>query len=185
MVNLDIYNPQKVREIVEQLTAERNEAYDGIRAAHRILDEYGVKREDEIPQGGGVLVTEYPVWERIGFLKESLSTVKEPSRPKIVCVCGSSRFVDRIAVLKWEMEKQGIVAIGMHLLPGWYGAEPHHQAEKENVAHILDELHLQKIKMADEVLIANYDGYIGERTRIEIDYAQQLGKPIQYVQVPA
>ena len=103
-------------------------------------------------------------------------------RPKIVVICGSSRFVDRIAVLKWQLEKVGDIAIGMHLLPHWYGAKEHHQAEHENVAAILDELHLRKIDMADEVLIANYDGYIGERTRIEIEYATKQRKPIRYLE---
>ena len=35
---------------------------------------------------------------------------------KIVCVCGSTRFCKEIAVYKWELEKQGIMAIGLHLL---------------------------------------------------------------------
>ncbi|GHD52192.1 hypothetical protein GCM10010335_64320 [Streptomyces galbus] len=44
----------------------------------------------------------------------------------------------------------------------------------------LDTLHHRKIDLADEVLIVNPDGYIGESTRREIDYARRLGKPIRY-----
>jgi len=44
----------------------------------------------------------------------------------------------------------------------------------------LDTLHLRKIDMADEVLILNVGGYIGESTRRELDYARRLGKTIRF-----
>lgn len=107
--------------------------------------------------------------------------------PKIICICGSSRFVDIAAVAAWNFEKQGAIALSMCLLPEWYGRETgktehHHYAEQENVAEILDELHLRKIDLADSVFIVNKDGYIGDRTRKEIEYAQSLGKPITYME---
>jgi len=107
---------------------------------------------------------------------------KQSTRPRIVCICGSSRFVDVAAVLAWEFEKKGILTLSMHLLPQWYKAPPDHAAEAEGVAHILDELHLRKIDMADEVFVINEDGYIGERTSIEINYAVSHGKPITYME---
>lgn len=105
------------------------------------------------------------------------------SAPKIVCICGSTRFVDVMAVEAWKLEKQGIMALSPHLLPQWYeGVQEHHQAEAEGVSHILDELHLRKIDMADEVLVVNVNGYIGERTSIEIGYAKDHGKPVRYLE---
>jgi HEPN domain-containing protein len=54
-----------------EVEAERDEAREGIRAAHKVLDEFGVKREDEVDEGGGVfMVIEYPVWQRIKFALE-------------------------------------------------------------------------------------------------------------------
>lgn len=104
-------------------------------------------------------------------------------RPKIICICGSSRFVDIAAVNAWEFEKQGIMVLSMHLLPQWYtGLKPDHQAEHENVSHILDELHLRKIDLADEVFVINQGGYIGDRTATEIAYAKQKGKPVFYME---
>jgi hypothetical protein len=44
----------------------------------------------------------------------------------------------------------------------------------------LDALHLAKIHMADEVLVVNPEGYIGESCRREILYAESLGKPVSY-----
>jgi hypothetical protein len=57
-----------------------------------------------------------------------------------------------------------------------------HGAEQEGVAAVLDELHLRKIEMADSVYVVNHDGYIGERTAFEIEYAKELGKPIAYLE---
>jgi hypothetical protein len=104
-------------------------------------------------------------------------------KPQIVCICGSSRFVDIAAVRMWELEKAGMIAIGMHLLPRWYDPESeHHQAEREGVAAILDELHLRKIDIADGIYVVNPCGYIGERTRFEINYAREQGKPVLYME---
>ena len=103
-------------------------------------------------------------------------------RPKIICLCGSSRFCCEIAVKKWELEKQGHIAIGMHLLPAGYSDIPDHLAEAEGVSQVLDQVHLRKIDIADEVLVINKGGYIGERTRIEIEYAKAQGKPVEYLE---
>ena len=104
---------------------------------------------------------------------------------KSVCICGSSRFCDLIAVVKWELEKTGVMATGLHLLPEWYisnkeWSESHHGAEQEDVAHILDKLHLYKIHKYDCVIVVNPNNYIGERTAIEIEYARECNKPIYY-----
>lgn len=112
-----------------------------------------------------------------------LTTDQPQNRPKIVCICGSSRFVGVMAVEAWRLEKCGIMALAPHLLPQWYeGVREHHQAEAEGVAHILDELHLRKIDMADEVFVVNPRGYIGERTSTEIGYAKEHGKPVRYLE---
>jgi hypothetical protein len=108
-------------------------------------------------------------------------------RPKIIVICGSSRFVGESAVTAWELNKQGIATFFMPLLPSWYpGVREHHQAEAENVAEKLDSLWLQLIEMADEIFVVNVPipghetGYIGERTAIEIAHAKKLGKPVSY-----
>ena len=51
-------------------------------------------------------------------------------------------------------------------------------AEAQGVAEILDELHLRKIDLSDEVWVLDVGGYIGESTSNEIAYAKSLGKPI-------
>jgi len=105
-------------------------------------------------------------------------------RPKIICLVGSSRFILHYATLAWELEKRGAITLGLHLLPKEYTSEPipGHLAEYEGVADRMDQLHLRKIDLADEVMVLNIGGYIGESTRREIKYAESLGKPVSYVE---
>ena len=111
-------------------------------------------------------------------------------RPEIVCLCGSSRFVEMMAVLAWEFEKDGKIVLSLHLLPHWYTdakglpVKCGHQAEAEGVADAMDELHLRKIDLADTVFVVNIDEYVGDSTRREIAYATKRGKPIAYLEAP-
>ena len=108
----------------------------------------------------------------------------EGARPEIVCICGSSRFIEDMAVAARVFEKSGKIALSLHLLPSWYGADPDHQAEAEGVADRLDELHLRKIDLADGVFVVNPGGYIGDSMRREIAYAKATGNPVEYVVDP-
>lgn len=102
-------------------------------------------------------------------------------KPKIIVLCGSSRFCDVMAVVAWQLEKQeGAITLGLHLLPYWYPAAPDHQAEAEGVADAMDALHLRKIDLADEVFVVDVGGYWGESTEREIQYAKDRGRPIRY-----
>ena len=47
---------------------------------------------------------------------------------------------------------------------------------------MLDDMHKRKIDMADEIFVINVDGYIGERTKSEIEYAKAVGKNISYLE---
>lgn len=47
---------------------------------------------------------------------------------------------------------------------------------------MLDDMHLRKIDMADEVFVINVGGYIGFSTKAEIKYAMAAGKPVRYLE---
>ena len=53
---------------------------------------------------------------------------------------------------------------------------------KPGTKEMLDDMHLRKIDMADEIFVINVDGYIGESTRREIAYAEKTGKKINYLE---
>ena len=110
------------------------------------------------------------------------------AKPTIVCICGSTRFADLHAIKRWELERTGEhICLMINYLPasyaeteGWNGHD--HFAEQAGLKDVLDELHFRKIDMCDEVFVINVDGYIGESTRNEINYAEEIGKPVKYLE---
>jgi len=103
--------------------------------------------------------------------------------PKIICLCGSTRFTADMLVLQWELTKQGFVVLSWCALPDSYfkGEDKTHIDDQEGVKEIVDEVHKRKIDLADEVWVININGYIGESTRSEIEYAEAHNKLVVYV----
>ncbi len=103
-------------------------------------------------------------------------------KSKVIVLCGSSRFVEIMAVCAWLLERnENVITMGLHLLPIWYAKDiPDHLAEAEGVAEAMDNLHLRKIDIANEIFVVNYDDYIGESTTNEIKYTQSKGKKIRW-----
>lgn len=63
-------------------------------------------------------------------------------------------------------------------MPGVFGHSGDTITEEEKIQ--LDELHKQKIRIADLVYIINKNQYIGSSTRNEIEFATNLNKTIRY-----
>ena len=108
-------------------------------------------------------------------------TQNNTMKPKVIVLCGSSRFCDIMAVCAWIIERdEGAITMGLHLLPEWYckGDIPDHLAEHEGVADAMDRLHLCKIDLADEIFVINVNDYIGKSTAVEINYALANNKPV-------
>jgi len=102
-------------------------------------------------------------------------------KPKIVTLCGSSRFCDVMAVCAWLIERdEKAITMGLHLLPCWYTQVDSHLAEHEAVAAEMDALHLRKIDISDEIFVVNVENYIGQSTAREIEYAIEQKKDIRY-----
>jgi len=102
--------------------------------------------------------------------------------PTIVCLCGSTRFMDAFFEAGWQETLAGKIVLSV----GVCKHAEHHGAEAlgPDVVKQLDELHLRKIDLADEVLVLNVGGYIGESTANEIAYAKRTGKPVRYLEPP-
>lgn len=107
-------------------------------------------------------------------------------RPRIVCLCGSTRFKDAFveAQLRETLAGKIVLTIGCDLRSDveLFG----HLSDEELIALkvSLDALHLRKIDLADEVLILNVGGYIGESTSRELQYALYWGKTVRYLVDP-
>jgi hypothetical protein len=109
--------------------------------------------------------------------------MNQTQRPTIVTLCGSTRFYDAWQKANYEETMAGRIV----LMVGFY---PHsqNQAHGEQVGCTpeqkiaLDELHMRKIDLCDEILVLNCENYIGQSTAREIAYAQSLGKRVRYLE---
>lgn len=109
---------------------------------------------------------------RLGFLANAIT------RPTVVCLCGSGRFREAFETAEFDETLQGKIVLTI-------GCNTHDIARSAQLAPMkpmLDTLHLRKIDLADEVLILNVGGYIGESTGRELDYARRAGKTIRFLE---
>ena len=98
-------------------------------------------------------------------------------KPKIVVLCGSTRFSEafREANLAETLAGKIVLTIGCDFKSD--DALGLTDDDKQR----LDILHLRKIDLADEMLVLNVNGYIGESTNNEILYAIKQKKKIRFL----
>ena len=107
-----------------------------------------------------------------------------PDALPVITLCGSMRFREEIERLGAELTMAGHVVLAPIAL------DPSTELDADQRA-LLGRIHLQKVAMADEVLVVNVGGYVGEDTRREIAYARSRGTAVSYLepqdngQVPA
>lgn len=99
------------------------------------------------------------------------------NKPIVVCLCGSTRFKDAYEKAMREETLKGNIVLTVGLFGHLEGMDMNGETKK-----MLDELHLRKIDLADEVLIINVGKYIGQSTSRELEYAKKNGKKIRYLE---
>lgn len=108
---------------------------------------------------------------------------KKEARPRIVCLCGSTRFYREFQRANYDETMAGHIVLSVGFAvhsPEAVHAEAFGCTPEQKIQ--LDELHKHKIDLADEILVLNVGGYIGDSTRSEIDYAIAKGKTIRYLE---
>lgn len=93
---------------------------------------------------------------------------------KIITLCGSTRFKEEYIRVQKDLTLAGYIVISV----GLFGHQGDDEVWEEGVKEMLDEMHLAKIDMADEIFVINPGGYIGTSTKREIAYASAKGKKI-------
>lgn len=93
---------------------------------------------------------------------------------KIITLCGSYRFKKEMAEIAERLTLSGNCV----LAPIDLVREKEAYTKEER--DILAAMHREKIKLAEAVFVVNMDGYIGESTKGEIEFAEMLGKEIFY-----
>lgn len=104
------------------------------------------------------------------------------SRPEIVTLCGSTRFKDAINAENARLTMQGCLVISLGVFGHTDMPDVNWTTDGSDTKQMLDQLHLQKIDLADRVHVVNPGGYIGESTRREIAYAIGHGKTVTYLE---
>ena len=105
------------------------------------------------------------------------------SKRTVVCLCGSTRFYDAFQKASYDETLAGkiVLSVGFYMhTPQTVHGEKLGCDDQQKIA--LDALHLDKIDMADEVLILNVGGYIGESTRRELAHARATGKVVRFLE---
>ncbi len=163
---------EKLREAVEKIIKELSDD---------ISDRCGIKHEWEridaevmngeiIPEWRNIIITP------LKSLFQSTQAEAVKARPKIICLCGSTRFKDTFMQVAKDLTCEGINVLA-----------PFHFRHTGDIItpeleEVLSQLHFRKIDLADEVFILNVGGYIGEHLKAEIEYATAKGKPIKYLE---
>jgi hypothetical protein len=106
------------------------------------------------------------------------------TNPTITVLCGSTRFSHTFREQNLRLTLAGhiVLSIGCDMRTD---TELFADLPPDAIADIktsLDELHKRKIDLADEALVLNIGGYIGNSTRAEIDYAVLHGKPVRFLE---
>ena len=98
-------------------------------------------------------------------------------KPKVVCLCGSTRFKDAFEKAMRDETLAGNIVLTVGLFGHLEGLDMDGPTKM-----MLDKLHLAKIDLADEVLVLNVEGYIGNSTRNEIIYALDTNTLVRYLE---
>ena len=104
---------------------------------------------------------------------------------KVITLCGSTKFKEDFMREQKRLTLEGNIVISV----GLFG----HSGDNEvwenmddgtltKTKEMLDDMHKRKIDMADEIFVINKNGYIGQSTRSEIEYAIKTGKKVNYME---
>lgn len=94
---------------------------------------------------------------------------------KVITVCGSLRFMKEIMEITEKMDLQGNCMLSI-VYPTRTDKDDYTEEEKV----VLREMHKERIKISDAILVVNVDNYIGSSTKSEIEFAKSLNKEIIY-----
>ena len=92
----------------------------------------------------------------------------------IAVICGSTKNRKQMTELNKKLTLDGKIV----LAPGAFAHDGDEVTDEQKTK--LDDLHLEKIDLADEVHVVVVGGYIGSSTAAEIDYAMKAGKAITF-----
>lgn len=93
---------------------------------------------------------------------------------KIITICGSMKFQKEMMIIAEKMALEG----NCILTPVYLVSKNIEKTQEQLIK--LKEAHFKRIELSDAILVVNVNNYIGNSTKLEIEYAKKLGKEIIY-----
>ena len=93
---------------------------------------------------------------------------------KIITLCGSLKFQKEMMIIAEKMALKG----NCILTPVYPIIENCERTDEQ--LKKLKKTHFKRIELSDAILVINKNNYIGDSTKLEIEYAKKLGKEIMY-----
>lgn len=103
----------------------------------------------------------------------------------VVTLCGSTRFKEQFMEAQKRLTLEGNIVISVGLFGNSGDQEVWENMDEGTLTktkEMLDDMHKRKIDMADEIFVINVNGYIGDSTCSEIEYAKAHGKKVRYLE---
>ena len=104
---------------------------------------------------------------------------------KVITLCGSTKFKDEFLKAQKDLTLKGNIVISVALFGHSGDSEVWENMDEGTLTktkEMLDDIHKRKIDMADEIFVINVNGYIGDSTKSEIEYAIKTGKKVNYLE---
>ena len=95
---------------------------------------------------------------------------------KVVTLCGSMRLQSEMMEIAEKLAREGEYV----LTPVYMVMEDCEISEEEVKRLKLEQL--KRIELADEIFVVNVDGYAGESTMAEIEFAERNGKKVRWME---
>lgn len=95
---------------------------------------------------------------------------------KIITLCGSLKFQKEMMEIAEELDLEGNC-----ILTPVYPVTRTSELTDIQLQKI-KEAHFKKIELSDAIFVINKNNYIGESTKLEIEYAKKLGKKVMYLE---
>ena len=95
---------------------------------------------------------------------------------KVVTLCGSMRFQNEMMEIAEKLAREGECV----LTPVYMVMKDCEISEEEVKRLKLEQF--KRIELADEIFVVDVDGYVGESTMAEIEFAERNGKRVRWME---
>jgi len=117
------------------------------------------------------------LWALWSFRDQISTKILKKKKRKVITLCGSTKFKKEYEEWNKKLTLEGNVVLSCGVFAHADDIELTDEQKR-----MLDEIHIRKIDMSDEIFVLNVDGRIGESTQCEINYARKKGKKVGYLE---